>query len=156
MSCIVIQATVDNRRSLVQIVRSFFIQKEVQDGPLVTRRPQLLVEEQLQNSALAHVRHSLGQRSKCRLAIDVLTRRNGSTVYKRLRKQTVYLSCATPEQLELAIESILAFAQSLDGKWLAPQPTDNTSTETSADDSQGNRSASAPGDSSSTAKDSSK
>jgi hypothetical protein len=67
-----------------------------------------------------------------------------------MKKCSVTVACPTPEQAELAIEAILSFAQSLDGKWLAPsepaQVVDSQAQAQSAEDSQAIGSASAPGE----------
>jgi hypothetical protein len=72
------------------------------------------------NSALMYVRHSLNQRTHVRMTFDAATRVCNRSVYRRLQQVGLVLDCPTPEQAELAIDAILAFAQSLDGKWLAP------------------------------------
>ena len=68
---------------------------------------------------------SQSRRVKIRVSPDVWLRFNGkSWNYKRLRESYVTLSCPNAEQAELAVNAILAFAASLDGKWLAPAPED--------------------------------
>jgi len=103
-----------------------FIPQHNLDGPIRTRRNDLQPEEVLENRATLILRHSLGQRTQFRIVFDVLTRCSGRTIYKRLRRQSVFLNVGDPEQAELAIEAILTFAQSLDGKWLAPSAPDQS------------------------------
>jgi hypothetical protein len=78
------------------------------------------------NSALMYVRHSLNQRTHVRMTFDAATRVCNRSVYRRLQQVGLVLDCPTPEQAELAIDAILAFAQSLDGKWLAPRDAQAT------------------------------
>lgn len=129
----VLQEVIDTTRSVISITRTLFIRKQLLDGPITTRRSELQPEERALNHAITHLRHSLGQRTQFRVVFDVLTRRSGRTVYKRLRKQSVFINVGDPEQAELAIEAILSFAQSLDGKWLAPAETRQSSQTTDSE-----------------------
>lgn len=118
------QEIVNTETGILQRIRNYFIPQGDLTLPHRTRRIPISTEERLQNQARLLVRHSFNQRTQLRLFFDCLTRQSGRSTYKRMLGQTVYLDCPTPEQAELAIEAILAFAQSLDGKWLAPNPTD--------------------------------
>jgi hypothetical protein len=114
------QELINNETGILHRVYKFFIPRQDRSLPHRTRRIELALEDKLKNDARLLVRESLGQRTQLRLFFDCLTRARGRSTYKRLLGQTVYLDCPTAEQAELAIEAILSFAQSLDGKWLAP------------------------------------
>jgi hypothetical protein len=113
-------------QQVVQTLRTMFIRKENLSLPVSVRRESPRIEDKAQNSATLQVRHSLSQRTILRLGVEVLTKYRGKSVYRRLKMSACYLSIPTPEQAELAIEAILTFAQSLDGKWLAPSESAQT------------------------------
>ena len=138
--------TVNKRSGILEHVFKYFIPKADLTAPFRTKRQQPLIDDAHVNHARLEVRRSLSQRCSIRLYFDCLTRYRGKSLYKRMRGTTVYVDCPTPEQAELAIEAILSFAQSLDGKWLAPSTQENQALTQSAGDSQGIGSSSAPGD----------
>jgi hypothetical protein len=74
------------------------------------------------NHGLLVVHESLGQRVGLKLDFEANVTWCGSRAYKRLRAVSVLVSCPNPEQAELFIEAIHAFAKTLDGIWLAPSP----------------------------------
>lgn len=133
-------SAIDSVRSVISFTRTVFIPKQDLDGPIKTRRSDVYPEDSAWNRAVVYLRHSLGQRTQFRLDFYVLARSGARTVYKRLRKQSVFVNVGDPTQAELAIEAILSFAQSLDGKWLAPaesaQAVDTQAQTQSAGDSQ--------------------
>jgi hypothetical protein len=139
--------TVNKQTGILEHVFKYFIPKADLAAPFRSRRQKARLEDKHLNRARLEVRRSLSQRCNIRLYFDCLTRHRGQSVYKRILGNTVYLDCPTPEQAELAIEAILCFAQSLDGKWLAPaEPTQAVDTQAqaqSAGDSQTIGSASA-------------
>ena len=106
--------------TLIRRERTYMVRSEDLTAPLIVLRDGLQTLQRQVNLGLMHIRHSLRQRTNIRLTFDCLVRRERGSTYKRLSQMSARLSCPTPEQAELAIDAILAFAQSLDGKWLAP------------------------------------
>ena len=75
------------------------------------------------NQSLLLMPQNLARRVKLRFSPEVWIRFGRKSWYfKRLRSNSVILSCPNAEPAELAVNAILAFAASLDGKWLAPAP----------------------------------
>lgn len=66
---------------------------------------------------------SLGQRVKVRIDAEVWINWHGKRTYKRLRGLSLLVSAPNPEQAELFIQAMHDFAATLNGKWLAPKPT---------------------------------
>jgi hypothetical protein len=112
--------------TLIRRERTYMVRSEDLTAPLIVLRDGLQTLQRQVNLGLMHVRHSLRQRTNIRLTFDCLVRRERGSTYKRLSQMSARLSCPTPEQAELAIDAILAFAQSLDGKWLAPRDAQAT------------------------------
>jgi hypothetical protein len=131
-------SVVDKTRQVLRFTRTVFITKENLDGPIRTKRNCLYPEDSAWNRAVLYLRHSLAQRTQFRLDFYVLARSGARTVYKRLRKQSVFVNVGDPHQAEMAIEAILSFAQSLDGKWLAPSESTQVVDSSLPISSQGN------------------
>jgi hypothetical protein len=89
-------------------------------APIAVRVPTLQADEQAQNKAILGVAEILGRRTQIRVSPEVWCKWQGRWRYKRMRARHVTVNCPNPEQATLVIEAILAFAKSLDGKWLAP------------------------------------
>jgi hypothetical protein len=89
-------------------------------APISVRIPSLHADEQAQNNAILGVAEILGRRTQIRISTEVWCKWQGRWRYKRMRARHVTVNCPDPEQAALAIEAVLAFAKSLDGKWLAP------------------------------------
>lgn len=111
-----------NRIATTALHRTLMTYHQDLTQPISAFREALQIGERARNLAKMQVRHSLGQRTNIRFGAECSTRLGESNGYRRLRHCAVVLSCPDPEQAELAIEAILAFAQSLDGIWLAPPP----------------------------------
>jgi hypothetical protein len=88
------------------------------NAPITVKIPELQDHEQAQNRAIMGVAESLGRRTQIRVSADVWAKWNGRWGYRRLRARHVTINCPTPEQAQLAIETIVKFAELLDGKWL--------------------------------------
>ena len=101
-------------------VTTYIVRTEDITAPLIVQRDSLETWNKMENSVRLNIRHSLSQRTNIRLQFDCLVKLDRRSAYKNLKRMSARLSCPTPEQAELAIDAILAFAQSLDGKWLAP------------------------------------
>jgi hypothetical protein len=86
--------------------------------PIRAKLTPLPLDAIAQNRALFSLRESCKQRVLVRFQCEALVKYKGLLHYKRLRGSTVTLSCPNAQQAELAIQAILRFAQSLDGKWL--------------------------------------
>lgn len=104
------------------ITHSYFFRREDCSYPIAAKRACMQVDSKAFNLGTLLVRESLGQRTLIRLGTECFTTRKGKRTYARLRGTNVTLSCPSSQQAELAIEAILEFAMSLDGKWLAPAP----------------------------------
>ncbi len=77
-----------------------------------------------ENRAVMAVSEILGRRVRIRIQPEIWVKWGGRRWnYRRARQCGVTVSCPSPEQAELVIQAIAAFAQSLEGKWLAPPPT---------------------------------
>lgn len=90
------------------------------DAPITVRVPVVQVDEEAQNRAILGIAEILGRRTQIRIGTEVWCKWRGIWRYKRLRARHVTVSCSNPEQAELLIEAISAFAQSLEGMRLAP------------------------------------
>lgn len=112
--------------SVVESPRSFFVFAQDRTLPTRVRTEQARVETKFHNSGVMQVRHSLGQRTNLRVNFEVATRSKGTTVYRRLRQRAAFISCPNPDQAELVVDAIMAFALSLDGKWLTPSNNEST------------------------------
>ena len=93
------------------------------NAPITVRVPNMQADQQAQNKAIMGIAEIMGRRTQIRFSPEVWSKSDGRWRYKRLRARHVTLSCSSPEQAELAIKAIAQFAESLDGKWLAPPPT---------------------------------
>jgi hypothetical protein len=91
-------------------------------APNVVRMPLKLAESKAINHGLLSVPHSLARRVNLKLDVELNLKWRGRRTYKRLRAASILVSCPNPEQAELFIEAIHAFAKTLDGLWLAPRP----------------------------------
>jgi hypothetical protein len=77
-------------------------------------------ETRAENRAVMAVSETLGLRVRVRIQPEIWVKWGGKRWNDRRARQCgVTMSCPSPEQAELAIEAISAFAQSLEGKWLA-------------------------------------
>jgi hypothetical protein len=92
------------------------------DAPNAVRIPAMQADQQAQNKALLGVAEIMGRRTQIRISPEVWCKWQGRWRYKRMRARHVTISCPSPEQAELALEAIVSFAQTLEGKWLAPPP----------------------------------
>jgi hypothetical protein len=145
-----LQESLHTRTLIYKHEKTYFVRAQDLRSPVSVARDNVHAITRARNRGVLEVRHSLAQRTNIRINVDCLTRVGNRTTYKRLAQLAAILSCPTPEQAELAIEAILSFAQSLDGKWLAPaeptQAVDTQAQEQSAGDSQAIGTASAPGE----------
>src|SRR5262249_3417059 len=89
------------------------------DAPITVRVPTVHADEQAQNKAILGISEILGRRTQIRVSTEVWCNWRGRWRYKRLRARHVTISCPNPEQAELVIEAVAAFAKSLEGLWLA-------------------------------------
>jgi hypothetical protein len=92
------------------------------DAPITVKTPELQDHEQAQNMAIMGVAESLGRRTQIRVSVEIWSKWNGRWQYKRFRSRHATVSCPNPEQAEIMIEAVLAFAKSVDGNWLARTP----------------------------------
>jgi len=92
------------------------------DAPNAVRVPKMQADQQAQNKAILGVAEIMGRRSQIRISPEVWCKWRGRWRYERLRATHVTISCPNPEQAQLALDTIMRFAEVLDGKWLAPAP----------------------------------
>lgn len=89
--------------------------------PITVDMPHVQDTTRAENRAVMAVPESLGRRVRVWIQPEIWVKRGGKRWnYRRARQRAVTVSCPSPEQAELAIDAILAFAQSLNSKWLAP------------------------------------
>ena len=98
-----------------------FIVREDFTLPIAAKQPERTIAATLENRAWMQVRNVVGRRVMLRFAVEVNTKDGGSMTYKRMRQRHVILSIGTPEEAERAVDAILSFAMSLDGKHLVDQ-----------------------------------
>ena len=99
------------------------ILREDTSVPITVDIPRMQDATRAENRAVMAVSETLGRRVRVRIQPEIWVKWGGKRWnYRRARQRGVTVSCPSPEQAELAMEAILAFAQSLEGKWLAPSP----------------------------------
>lgn len=103
------------------IVRQYLVFREDQSTPIETLRTQAHGLDLANNRQLLQARFNLGRRVNVCISPEIPGKYGNAYSYRRLRQCKTMLSCPNPEQAELAIEAILRFAESLNGKWLAPK-----------------------------------
>jgi hypothetical protein len=104
------------------------ILREDTTAPITVEMHEVQEETRAENRAVMGVSETLGRRVRFRIQPEIWVKWGGKRWnYRRARQCGVTLSCPTSEQAELAIEAISAFAQSLEGKRLAPPPASRPS-----------------------------
>ena len=100
------------------------ILRENTDSPNIVDRACMQETTRAENWAIMAASESLGRRVRVRIQPEIWVKWGArGWNYRRARQQYVTISCPSPEQAQLAIDAILCFAESLNDKWLAPDPS---------------------------------
>jgi hypothetical protein len=99
----------------------YFLSQEDLTLPIAAKTPLCDLHAKLQNQAQMQVRILMKRRVLIRFYIEARTTIAGCSVYRRLKQRSVTLSVGSVEEAERAIDAVLSFAMSLDGKHLVDQ-----------------------------------
>ena len=99
------------------------ILREDTSAPTTVEMHDMQDETRAENRAVMGVSEILGRRVRVRFQPEIWVKWGGKRWnYRRARQCAVTVSCPSPEQAELVMQAILAFAKSLGGKWLTESP----------------------------------
>lgn len=108
-----------------ETARDFVVPEDL-SLPIAAKSPLRTIPETLSNRAQMQVRPVTGKRILCTFFVEARTIIGGKSRYRRLKQRSVTLSVGSVEECELAIDAVLAFALSLDGKHLATNELQGT------------------------------
>lgn len=99
-----------------------FISRENFADPISAKSPVQDLNVLLENRSHLEARILRGRRILLRFSVQALSKTKGTRTYKHMRQRMVTLSVGSVAEAELAIDAVLQFAMSLNGKHLITEP----------------------------------
>jgi hypothetical protein len=121
--------------SRYELSKRFWTQEDLTQ-PIAAKDCHRDIRDTLLNRASMEVRIVRNRRVYLRFFVEARTTISGKSVYRRLKQRAVTLSVGSVAEAEAAVDAVLGFAMSLDGKHLLTNELENQpriSSESAAD-----------------------